>query len=170
MKSLALMALALLATASPALAHPGGHGPRAGMTSRATLAIYVGGADGRQVAASGTCTLVIHPRGGSPRVVTAELVPGDGSEKAGGTLDHGGQVIVQGDRSVELVLLPEPKSGQGAPGGMSPAEEGAPTGPASFRASLAGVNFGLGGLAFEATVILRSGDETTKVPGFAYPF
>ncbi len=169
MKSLALIALALIATASTTLAHPGGHGPRAGVTSRASLAIYVGGADGKQVAASGTCTLVIHPAGGSPKVVTAELVPGDGSEKSGGGLDHGGQVIVQGERSVELVLIPEAQVVQAGRGWMALETESDTSGPASFRASLAGVNFGLGGLAFEATVILRSGDETTKVPGFVYP-
>ena len=53
--------------------------------------------------------------------------------------------------------------------GMALAAEGEETGPAIFKASLAGVRFGMGGVAFDAVVILRDGEETLKVSGFSYP-
>ena len=62
---------------------------------------------------------------------------------------------------------PEPTPGDGAAATPSLDDQ---AGAAHFRTSLAGVQFGYGGVAFNATVILKSGEETLKVSGFQYPF
>ena len=145
------------------------------------IKVYVGDSVRIQLSASGSCTIVATTKAGEKVVLKAKIVTPDESLSSG-KLDYGGQVIVQGKNSVELVVGKpehshgEAKSGHGHGTGEADehdqAEEHHEVNQSNKALSYFEVDFEFEGdnIAFSAVVIVKSDKGTFNVKGFEYPF
>ncbi len=147
------------------------------------IKVYLGDSDRIQVNASGSCTIIATTKAGEKIVLKAKLVTPDESLSSG-KLAYGGQIIVQGKNSVELVVgKPEHSHGGAESGhghGASEADEHDDgdshehdeTNQTSKALSYFEVDFEFAGdnVAFSAVVIIKSDKGTFNVKGFEYPF
>jgi len=146
------------------------------------IKVYVGDSDRVQVSASGSCTIIATTKAGEKMVLKAKLVTPDES-LSDGKLAYGGQVIVQGKNSVELVVgKPEHSHGHGASEADEHdqaekhddghAHEHDEANQANKALSYFEVDFEFEGdnVAFSAVVIVKSDKGTFNVKGFEYPF
>ena len=153
------------------------------------IKVYVGDSDRIQLNASGSCTIVATTKDGEKIVLKAKLVTPDESLSSG-KLAYGGQVIVQGKNSVELVVGKPEHSHGGAKGGHGhgtseaaehdqaeehddgDAHEHDEANQSNKALSYFKVDFKFEGdnIAFSAVVIVKSDKGTFNVKGFEYPF
>jgi len=153
------------------------------------IKVYVGDSDRIQVSASGSCTIVATTKAGEKIILKAKLVTPDESLSSG-KLTYGGQVIVQGKNSIELVVgKPEHSHGEAKGGhghGTSEADEHDQAeehnegdahehdeaNQSNKALSYFEVDFRFEGdnIAFSAVVIVKSDNGTFNVKGFEYPF
>jgi len=153
------------------------------------IKVYVGDSDRVQVSASGSCTIIATTKAGEKMVLKAKLVTPDES-LSDGKLAYGGQVIVQGENSIELVVgKPEhlhggakDEHGHGASEADEHdqaeehedghAHEHGEANQSSKALSYFEVDFEFesDNIAFSAVVIVKSDKGTFNVKGFEYPF
>lgn len=159
------------------------------------IKVYLGDADRNQIGASGSCTIIATTKAGERMTLKAKLVTPDESN-SDGKLAYGGQVIVQGKNSVELVVgKPEHVHGSAKGGhqeGTSEAEEHHEVeehheaeeheevdahehgeenhGSKVFPYFEANFDFAGDNIAFSAVVIIKTDKSTFNVKGFEYPF
>ncbi len=163
------------------------------------IKVYLGDSERNQVSASGSCTIVVTPKGGAKKILKAQLVEPNGSALET-KLNHGGQVIGRGEYTIELVVAKaEEAHGHAATGhGHGEAEEHseatdsneglpyfqAPFSPTQYACPMndtppadspgkcptCGMALEEKEVAFDAVVIIKTDKGTFNVKGFEYPF